>query len=310
MCIEHIVPTIYNIYLYVVVQSLSCVQLCNPMDCSTSGFLTSPASGVCSNACPMSQTCHTTISSSVIPFSWLLSVPASESCPMSRVFAWGGQNIGASASAFLSMNIQGWSPLGWTGWISLQSKGLSRVFSNTTVQNINSFVLSLLYGPTLTSICDQWKNNEREMKIKVSQSCPTLCNPMAYTVCGDLQARILEWLAFPFSRGSSQSRDRTQVSCIAGGFYTSWATREAHGFDYMDFVGNAMSLVFNTLSRVVIAFLLRSKFVLISWLKSASTVILEPKKLKSFTVSIVYQSIYHSVMGPDAMILVFLIYLS
>ena len=64
--------------------------------------------------------------------------------------------------------------------------------------------------------------------LKVAQSCPTLCDPMDYTVHGILQARILEWVAFPFSRGSSQPRDRTQVSHIAGGFFTSWITREAH----------------------------------------------------------------------------------
>ena len=66
-----------------------------------------------------------------------------------------------------------------------------------------------------------------KVKVKVAQSCPTLCDPVDYTVHGVLQARILECVAFPFSRGSSQPRDQTQVSCIAGGFFTSWATREA-----------------------------------------------------------------------------------
>ena len=66
------------------------------------------------------------------------------------------------------------------------------------------------------------------MLVKVAQSCPTLCNPTNYTIHGILQARKLEWVAFPFSRGSSQTRSRTQVSLIAGGFFTSWATREAH----------------------------------------------------------------------------------
>ena len=65
------------------------------------------------------------------------------------------------------------------------------------------------------------------VKVKVAQSCPTLCDPMVYTVHGILQARILEWVAFPFSRRSSQPRDQSQVSCIAGGFFTCWATREA-----------------------------------------------------------------------------------
>ena len=69
---------------------------------------------------------------------------------------------------------------------------------------------------------------QSEVKVKAAQSYPALYDPTAYTVHGILQARILEWVAFPFSRGSSQSRDWTQVSCIAGGFFTSWATREAH----------------------------------------------------------------------------------
>jgi len=96
----------------------------------------SPTLGACSNSCPLSQWCHPTISSSVIPFSSSFqSFPASGSFPMSRFFESGGQNIGASASvSVLPMNIQDWFPLGWTGCISLQPKGLSKVFSNTTVQ--------------------------------------------------------------------------------------------------------------------------------------------------------------------------------
>ena len=95
----------------------------------------SPTPGVCSNSCPLSQWCHPTISSSVVPFSCLQSFPASGSFQKSHLFASGGQSIGVSAStSVLPMNTQDWSPLGWTGWISLQSKGLSRVFSNTTVQ--------------------------------------------------------------------------------------------------------------------------------------------------------------------------------
>ena len=96
----------------------------------------SPTPRAYSNSCPSSRWCHLTISSSVIPFSSCpQSLPASGSFPMSQLFAWGGQNIGVSALAsVLPMNTQDWSPLGWTGWISLQSKGLSRVFSYTTVQ--------------------------------------------------------------------------------------------------------------------------------------------------------------------------------
>ena len=120
----------------------------------------SPTSRACSNSCP-SQWCHPTISSSVIPFSSCLqSFPASGSFPTSQFFASVGQSIGASASAsVLPMNTQDWSPLGWTGWISLQSKGLSTVFSNTTVQKHQFFSTQLFYSPTLTSIHDHWKNH-------------------------------------------------------------------------------------------------------------------------------------------------------
>ena len=99
------------------------------------------ASGACLNSCPLSRWCHPTISSSVISFSSCLqSFPASGSFQMSHLFASGGQSIGVSASTpVLPMNTQDWSPLGRTGWISLQSKGLSRVFSNTTVQKHQFF---------------------------------------------------------------------------------------------------------------------------------------------------------------------------
>ena len=101
----------------------------------------SPTPRVYPNPCPSSQWCHPTISSSVVPFSSCpQSFPASRSFQMSPFFASGGQSIGISASAsVLPMNTQDWSPLGWTGWISLQSKGLSRVFSNTTVQKHQFF---------------------------------------------------------------------------------------------------------------------------------------------------------------------------
>ena len=99
----------------------------------------SPTPGVHPNSCPLSRWCHPAISSSVVPFSSCpQSLPASESFPMSQLFAWGGQSIGISALApVLPKNAQDWSPLGWTGWISLQSKGLSRVFSNTTDANLS-----------------------------------------------------------------------------------------------------------------------------------------------------------------------------
>ena len=101
----------------------------------------SPTPGVHSNPCPLSQWCHPTISSSVIPFSSCpQSLLASGSFPVSQLFTWGGQSIGVSASAsVLPMNTQDWFPLGWTGRISLQCKGLSRVFSSTTVQKHQFF---------------------------------------------------------------------------------------------------------------------------------------------------------------------------
>ena len=142
----------------------------------------SPTPRVHPNWCPLSQWCHPTISSSVVPFSSCpQSFPASGSFPMSQLFASGGQSIGVSAStSVLPTNTQDWSPLGWTGWISLQSKGLSRVFSSLwpyhpecawshliseessptpQFKSINSSVLSFLYSPTLTSLYDHWKNH-------------------------------------------------------------------------------------------------------------------------------------------------------
>ena len=108
----------------------------------------SPTSRAGSNSCPLSWWCHPTISSAVVPFSSCLqSFPASESFPVSQFFISGGQSIGASAStSVLPMNIQGWLPLGWTSWISLQSKGLSRVFSNTTVES-ESVLLTINLPP-------------------------------------------------------------------------------------------------------------------------------------------------------------------
>ena len=101
----------------------------------------SPTPGVHSDSCPSSQWCHPAISSSFVPFSSCpQSLPASESFPMSQLFTRGGQSTGVSALAsFLPKKSQSWSPLEWTGWISLQSKGLSRVFSNTTVQKHQFF---------------------------------------------------------------------------------------------------------------------------------------------------------------------------
>ena len=122
----------------------------------------SPTPRVCSNSYPSSRWCHTTISSSVVPFSsYLKSFPASGSFPMSQFFESGGQSTGVSASASVfPMNIQDWFPLGLTGLISLQSKGHSTVFSNTTVQKHQFFSTQLfLWSNSYTHIHDYWKNH-------------------------------------------------------------------------------------------------------------------------------------------------------
>ena len=198
------------------------------MDCNTTGLpvhhqLLEPIS--IQNSCPLHQWCHLTISASVVSFlSHLQPFPASGSSQMSQFFISDGQIIGVSASAsVLPKGIQDCFPLGWTGWISLLSKGLSRVFSNTTVQSINILVLRFLYGPNFTSIPDYWNN---------------------------------------------------------------------HSFDWTNIVGRVMSLFFNMLSRLVIAFFARSKTLLISWLQSPSALILQPKKIKSVTVFIVSPLIF------------------
>ena len=185
----------------------------------------SPTPGVYPNPCPSSRWCHPAISSSVVPFSSCpQSFPASGSFQMSQFFTSGGQSTGVLASAsVLPMNTQDWSPLGWTGCISLQSKGLSRVLSNMTAQSINSSALSFLHSPTLTSIHDHWKNHSLDqmdlsccdswgrrvghdrgtewtelMRLLPvhAQSCPTLrgpidCSPLGCSVHGIFQTRIL-----------------------------------------------------------------------------------------------------------------------
>ena len=137
----------------------SCPTLCDPMNCSTAGL------PVHHQPLEFTQT-HVhwvgdAIQPSTIPFSSCpQSLPASGSFPMSQLFASGGQSFGVSASAsVLPMNTQDWSPLEWTSWISLQSKGLSRVLSKPQFKSINSSVLSFLHSPTLTSIRDYWKNH-------------------------------------------------------------------------------------------------------------------------------------------------------
>ena len=139
----------------------SCLALCDPMNRSTQGLPVHHQLPEFTQTHPSSRWCHPAISSSVVSFSSCSqSLSASGSFLMSQLFAWGSQSIGVSASAsFLPMNTQDWSPLGWTGWISLQSKGLSRVFSKTTVQKHQFFGTQLSSNPTLTSIHDHWKNH-------------------------------------------------------------------------------------------------------------------------------------------------------
>ena len=132
----------------------------------------SPTPGVHSNSHPSSGWCHPAISSSVVPFSSCpQSLPTSESFPVSQLFAWGGQSTGVSALvSLLPKKSQGWSPLEWTGWISLQSKGLSRVFSNTTVQKHQFFSTLLSSQSNFTSIHDYWK--KQFMLMLIIWDCP------------------------------------------------------------------------------------------------------------------------------------------
>ena len=153
----------------------------------------SPTPGACSNSCPLSWWCHPAISSSVIPFSSCpQSLSASGSFPMSQFFPSGGQRIEASAStSVLPMNSQDWFPLGWTGWISLQSKGLSRVFSNTTVLKHQFFSAQLTVkkeGKTSVVRDTKVKNKPQPGRFYLyccccccrsgAQSCPALCDSM------------------------------------------------------------------------------------------------------------------------------------
>ena len=197
---------------------------------------------VYSDSCSSSQWGHSTISSSATSLSSCpQSFPESGSFPMNWLFASSGQRTRASASAsVLPVNIQRWFPLGLTGLISLKFKGLSRVFSNTIIQD-NS------------------------------------------------KASILRRSAF----------------YVVQLFHPYMATGKTIALTRWTFVGNVTPLCFNMLSRFIIAFLPRSKRLLISWQQSPSAVILESKKIKSLVISIVSQFICHEVMGPDAMILVF-----
>ena len=217
-----------------------CPTLWNPIDCSIPGFL------ILHYLPEFAQTHVHWVGDAIQPSHPLSSpfsscpqsFPGSGSFPISRLFTSGGQSIGASALAsVLPMNIQGWFLLGLAGLFSLLSKGLSRVFSNTTIQKYQFFGGSAFFMVQLS--------------------------------------------------------------------HQKMTTGKAVALPVWSFVGKVTSLLFNKLSKLVIPFLPRSKCLLISWLQSPSAVILEPKKIKSVTVSIVSPSICHEVMGLDAMILVF-----
>ena len=159
-------------------------------------------SGVYSNSCPSSRWCHPAISSSVVPFSSCpQSLPVSGSFPVCQLFTWCGQSTGVSASAsILPINTQEWSPLVWTGWISLQSKGLSRVFSNTTVQKHQFFSTQLFYHPTLTSIHDHWKNHSFDQKDLVGKIMSLFFNMLSRLVITFLprsKRLLISWLQSP-----------------------------------------------------------------------------------------------------------------
>ena len=147
-------------YSYFSLITQSCPTICNPMEARHAWLpCLSPTPGAYSNSCPSSWWCHPTISSFVVPFSSCLqSSPTSGSFQMSQFFARGGQSIGVSASAsVLPMNTQGWSPLGWTGWIPCSPRDSQESSPTPQFKSINSSVLSLLHSPTLTSIHDYWK---------------------------------------------------------------------------------------------------------------------------------------------------------
>ena len=170
--------------------------------------------GVCSSSCLLSQWYHPAISFSVIPFSSCPQYfPASGSFPMSQLFTSDSQSIGTSASAsILPMNIQDWFLLGLTDLIALIFKGLSRVFSSPTIWKHQFFGV----WPSL------WSNSQICMWLLEENIVLTI-----WTYMGILEARILEWVAMPSSKGSSQPRDHTQVSHIAGRRFNLWATSEA-----------------------------------------------------------------------------------
>ena len=188
----------------------------------------SPPPRACSNSCPSSQWCHPTISSSVIPFSSCLqSFPASGSFPMSQLFASSGQRIGPSVSAsVLPMNIQDWFPLGLTSLFSLLSKGLSRVFSNTTVQKHNSSTLSLFYGLSVTSIHNCWKTTVLTLQSFVSKVMSLLFNMLSRLVIIFLprnKCPLISWLQLPSAVILEPPKNKVSLCFHCFPIYLQWS---------------------------------------------------------------------------------------
>ena len=266
----------------------------------------SPTPGVYSDSCPLSQWCHPTISSSVIPFfSCPQSFPASGSFQMSQLFTSGGQSIGVSDSAsVLPMNTQDWSPLGWTGWISLQSNRtlkslLQHHSSKASILWCSAFFIVQLSHPYMTAAA----------AAKSRQSCPTLCDPVdgspfrlhrSWDSPGKKTGAgchfLLQCMKVKSESEVAQScptlRDPTDCSppgsfvhgifqaraleCGATAFSNTWLLENKQtniALTRQTFVDKVMSLLFNMLSRLVITFLPRSKRLLISWLQSPTAVI-------------------------------------
>ena len=178
-----------------------CPALCDPIDCSTPGF------PVLHHLLELAQTHVHSVGNATQPSHLLsLSPPAfnlsqHQAFLMHQFITSGGRGIGTSApTSVLPMNTQDWSPLGWTGWISLQSKGPSRVFFSTTVKSINSLALSLLCGPTLTSIHDYWKTIVLTIQTFVGKVMSLLLNTLSRFVIALLTRRknlLISWLQSP-----------------------------------------------------------------------------------------------------------------
>ena len=225
------------------------------------------------------------IDSDAIQPSHPLSSPSPPACSLSQqqgLFQWvnsasGDQSIGASASAsVLPMNTQDWSPLGWTGWISLQSKGVSRVFSSTTVQKQQSFFFSFIFI--------SWR-------LITLQYCSGLCHTLTWISHGftciphpDPPSHLFLY-PVPLSLPSAPTILWRSAFFIIQLSHPYITTGKTIALTRWAFVGKIMSLLFNTLSWLVITFLPRRQCLLISWLQSPSTVILEPQKSKALDLS-------------------------